>query len=184
MLVRPIGRDESLKLRRVAIGFTLVEVVVAIALGALLMTGLLGVLRGVSYKLRYVERQASQDWKTACKQLINRDLLTASKISSADGWIWLDGSFSRFQAGADPAERIGFRCVPWIHGQSGLVRMSQHETELITVGPRRIVIERLDGDGVPQPLSPTPTALPDRLRMWLWESAGEEASFVCDMVTR
>ncbi len=90
-----------------------------------------------------------------------------------------------FGGEATIAKRVGYHCEPWIkEGQSALVRSGDGQGALVAVGPRRLLIERLDSTNTPQPLSQSPTPIPSRLRLWIWETDAEEATLVKDFVLR
>ncbi len=166
-------------------GFTLVELLVALTMGAMLLAAIVGVLRSVNQQLNIALRESKETLKSSILELFYNDFLNASAISSSGGWIWLEGVFPTFSGDAVITKRIGYHCVPWIkQGQSALVRLGDGQGELVSVGPRRLLIERLDSTNTPQPLSQAPTPIPSRLRLWLWETDTEEATLVKDFVLR
>lgn len=148
------------------------------------MTALVGILRSVSNLHRTVQKWAAEDWKTVSLDLLRRDLMLASRIAAEDGWIWLDGEFPAFQEPDDRVKRVGYNCVRWIDQESVLVRVAGSSTDVVAVGPRRLLLERLDQTNTPQPLSPTPTAAPERMRLWIWLEGMTDPDFVCDIALR
>ncbi len=166
-------------------GFTLIELVVALALGAMLMAALVGVLRSVDRQLSEVKREATQDWQRPVLEVLHRDLMLSSEISSSDGWIWLDGSLPTYRRRPSLARRVGYRCVSWIDdSETVLLRLADDHGEPLAIGPRRVLIERLDGSDTPQPLSAMPAAMPDRVRVWIWDGELDEPMLTRDLVLR
>lgn len=171
-------------LRSASMGFTLIELVLAIALGALLMAAMVGVLKGATQQLRIAQQRTRQSWHTATLEQMHRDMLLASRIHSSDGWVWLEGEFNEFSGQRDKSKRVGYQCVPWIDGRGALVRNSDQATELLAIGPRRMVIERLDANNMPQPLSAVATPMPERVRVWIWTDDAINAEVLRDIVLR
>lgn len=167
-------------------GFTLVEVVVALGLGAMLMVSLVGVLRGVDRQLDIAEAMAMQDWQTSVCRVLQRDLMLASKIGGEDGMIVLEGSFPIYgSASAAPAKRVVYQCVPGLIGDSHcLVRVADDRGEPLGSGLVRILVERVDSSGVAQPLSKIPTAMSGQVRVWIWESDAMAPTLERDFVLR
>lgn len=148
------------------------------------MTALVGVLRSAAVQLRVAESRAGGNWQSASVELLHRDLMLSSRIAFNGGWVWLEGEFPDYQSESARTKRVGYNCVPWPEGQVALVRLAGASTDLVAVGPRRLVLERLDQMSNPQPLSERPTATPDRLRLWIWEDEGAEPALVRDVVLR
>ena len=166
-------------------GFTLIEMLVALTMSAMLLAAIVGVLRGVNQQLNIALRESKQAANSSAVELFYSDFLNASAISSSGGWIWLDGIFPTFGGEETIAKRVGYHCVPWIkEGQTALVRLADGKGALVAVGPRRLLVERLDSTNTPQPLSQSATPIPSRLRLWIWETDSEEATFVKDFVLR
>ena len=164
--------------------FTLVELVVALALGAMLMTALVGILRSVSGQLKLAQTWATREWETSAVELLHRDLMLSARISHKDGWIWLDGEFPDFQRPEGREQRVGYSCVPWMNETSAMIRLGAGSADLVAVGPRRILLERLDQTNTPQPLSEAATVTPERLRLWIWSNDSSEPSLVRDIALR
>ena len=161
--------------------FTLVELVVALGLGALLMTALVGVLKSVDRQLDEVRLKTQSDWSLLTGRLLYRDLLFASRISSVDGWIWLEGTFPGYGA-TGRIDKVGYRCAEsFAAGETALMRWANGRGEPVVLGPRRIQIERLDSSGVPQPLSALPTPISGEVRVWIWMD-GDTPAFTKDFV--
>lgn len=163
---------------------TLVELVVALALGAMLMTGLVGVLGSINRQLRVVQNRTAGHWEMASAEMLHRDLMLSARIAFKDGWLWLEGEFPDYQAPNRRAKRVGYSCVPWLDGESALIRAAGASSDLVAVGPGRLLVERLDRISVPQPLSESSTSIPDRLRVWIWEDDASEPVAVRDLVLR
>lgn len=149
--------------------FSLLEVVVALALGAMLMGALVGVLKSTRQELAILESKFGANWQADAHRLLQRDLLMASRVSTGDGWFWLDGVFDDASA-----RRIGYKCVPGFLGQkSVLMRLSDGQGEPALFGPTQILMERLDSAGRPHPLSATSTPAPAQVRVWIWDDTDE-----------
>ncbi|MEZ6137056.1 MAG: prepilin-type N-terminal cleavage/methylation domain-containing protein [Pirellulaceae bacterium] len=166
-------------------GFTLVELTVALALGAMLMVAIVGILQSMSRELEFAKHEADQDWQSSVKRLLHQDLLCASQISTAGGWYWLDGSFTAADSKSGTLRKVGYRCVPGIlDGESVLMRVADRHGEPVLFGPTKMHIERVDSRGVAQPLSAQPTAVPRYVRVWIWMPDDEDtaASFQHDFL--
>jgi prepilin-type N-terminal cleavage/methylation domain-containing protein len=166
-------------------GFTLVELTVALALGAMLMVAIVGVLQSVSNQLKHAQRESHGDWRSSAKRVLQADLMFAAQISSADGWLWLDGTFPPQGATSEVTRRVGYGCAPGFQeGQSTLMRVADGRGEPVVFGPKRMLVERLDASGTAQPLSEQQTIAPRRVRIWMWlnTDAEDAPSFIQDLV--
>lgn len=163
--------------------FTLLELVVALSLAALIMIALVGVLRSVDRQLDELKARSSTGWTVDVERVLHRDLLSASSIRTADGWIWLEGSFTSYRNSAIIVKRVGYKCVPWLEdSEMVLVRVADGRREPLTVGPIHLIIERLDASGVPQPLSEYAVPTPNAVRAQIWLSDSEAAIWVSNFV--
>lgn len=172
------------KRQRSAEGVTLVELVVALALGAMLMTALVGILASINSQLRAAQNRTSSHWEVAVVETLHRDLMLSARIALEDGWLRLEGEFPDYRNPDRRAKHVGYSCVPWLGEESALIRTAGASTDLIAVGPRRLLLERLDQMSVPQPFSESSTAVPDRLRLWIWDGDAPEPVVVRDLVLR
>lgn len=149
-------------------GFTLVELVVALALGAMLMAALVGILKSVDQQLDVMRLEARDNWTVSVSDVLSNDLLLATRISSSDGWTWLDGTFQDFESSSNTVRRVGYRCVAGVmEQQSVLVRWADGRVDPLVFGPRRLLVERLDATGTPQPLSSFSVSISPIVRVWI-----------------
>ncbi len=191
--------------------FTLVELVTALALASMLLAAIAGVLVYSHRQLNQVNDLSMRRWEASVIRIVRRDIQLASQISISDGWIWLSGEFP-VPGSDTYVDRVGYGIAPWIRATGGetaarlsptsenqnersspppvrketvptvLVRVCGREGQPIVVGPSRIVMERLDDNGTPQPLSANPIEIAKQLRMWLWVEDSSEPALVTDLV--
>lgn len=150
--------------------FTLMEVVLALALGAMLMVALVGVLRSTSRQLQQARPVSQANCDTAFR-VISRDLLLAQTIAVKDGWIDLTGSFPEFGSEDTHARKVAYGIAAAVNGdETVLMRVTEHGGQSIAPQITRIDIERLDSTGTPQPLSSQASSLAGAVRVWLWDA--------------
>ncbi len=191
--------------------FTLVELVTALALASMLLAAIAGVLVYSHRQLNQVNDLSMRRWEASVVRIVRRDIQLASQISMSDGWIWLSGEFP-VPGSDNYVDRVGYGIAPWIRATGSdsavrasptseklsersssmasrndtaptvLVRVCGREGQPIVVGPSRIVMERLDDNGMPQPLSANSIEIAKQLRMWLWVEGSSEPALVTDLV--
>lgn len=149
-------------------GVTLIELLVAITLAAGLLVAMLGVLRAVKQPIRRAQQVdlASNAWQQGLRKWLLKDLQQASSIHQSGGTIWMHGNF---ESACDPisgTDVVGYTCMP-MGSSSALTRIEANGIELFALGMQRIVVERVDESGTPQPLPPMAGPVPDRLRVWI-----------------
>jgi prepilin-type N-terminal cleavage/methylation domain-containing protein len=154
----PAGRSSDRRLRAARVrGMTLVEMVAALTLGALLTAGLTGALRGLVRQRQSLERVTTAPGLRRFTELLTRDLERSRQARFEPGRLTLDGC-----AGRD--EESGVKQLPaeiryelrTIDGSSSLIRCerlrdSLHDrddrTELVlaNIGSFRLVPIRATG---------------------------------------
>lgn len=161
-------------------GFTLLEVTVSLAVSTMILIALIGVMRSVGGQLRSLKEQKSERLGLI-PQILQQDALTTSMISrKADSYV-LVGSFVSPDLTEPYQELVIYECTNWLDGSLVLVRRTNEQQEVVAKGIRRIVIERLDSQGVPQPISTLPIPFPSRARVWLWTDERDAAPLIFDM---
>ena len=148
-----------------ACAFTLIEVIVSLALATLLMTALLTVLRSVDRQRKRIERRISvqSSWRDQLRQTLQRDLGAAESI-------WKNDTGLELGMHPDPNHknsRVRYRCIDTGVAGSFLVRSDAEEARLMAAGVTKLYAERIDRRGELQPLPTRPGPKPTRLRCWL-----------------
>jgi hypothetical protein len=162
---------------------TLIELALALTLAAMLLVALVGVLRSVATQLTVADQHRTERWPTQLVDLLYRDLLVAESISARDGMIWIEGVLPTYEQQVSDKERIvGYGCVSIYKDSSALVRMDGQTRGYIAIGPRRLVVERIDGDGYPQPLPMDAGPVPRRVRIWVFRDDLDNTVFVRDLL--
>ncbi|MFO0940468.1 MAG: prepilin-type N-terminal cleavage/methylation domain-containing protein [Pirellulales bacterium] len=166
--------------------FTLVELVAALAMAAVLMAAISGVLIYSHRQLGSVTQQSASNWKQSVERVFRNDVQLASEIYVEDNWVWLVGEFP--VPGSDSyADRVGYGVDLWIPEANSnptdqkttptaLIRVCGTSGQPMLVGVNRFVIERLDDSGTPQPISASPTPIARQLRLWIWQQSTSEKS--------
>lgn len=172
-------------------GMTLIELMVAVALSAMLLAALLGVLSGITKQCKLAETYDKPVWPARFVALLRRDLIAAERIWTSKNTIWFETdapAYLPYTKDGDTStggiRRIGYRCRSIPNKEGVLMRQDGDHSEAIAIGPDRIVVERLDSDGVPQPLPPMPGPVPSQVRVWVWEADKTSPSLVRDLVIR
>lgn len=167
--------------RRRRAGFTLIELTVALALAALLFAALVGVARVAQQQAQLVERRLQPRWKQATLQLLYRDLLSAQRVWSRPGELSMRGNFIQPLSSGEEASTVTYRLQNL--GERGLlVRVADDVAECVALDLRRVVVERIDSAGDPQPLPSSPGPVPARVRVWLWTGDLESSPMMQDLV--
>lgn len=164
-------------------GMTLVELVIAIALSAMLLTALVGVLKGVSRQSNLAESLDRPSWPATFLDLLRRDLRAAEAIWAEEGVIWIETDAPKYGAG-EGVRTVGFACIEIDSGQRLLTRHDEGTSRALAIGPSRLIIERVDRSGSTHPLPPAPGPVPPQLRVWLWQGDHSEPVLLRDVVIR
>lgn len=164
---------------------TLVELVLATALAAMLMAALLGIMTTVSNMAAAVESESDTDWHAQFLELLFRDLIVADTAWVEGRSLMLGGRFESYTDEMKIVHTVAYG-VTSVDSSLSLVSRREDRGALgyFATNAHRVVIERLDSDGFPQPLPSEPGPVPDRVRVWMW---GELESFpvlVRDLVIR
>jgi prepilin-type N-terminal cleavage/methylation domain-containing protein len=163
-------------------GFTLVELVVALAIASMLLTSIAGVLIISHRQLNVVADNSQNRWHALVTSIMRRDFLLASQVHVENDWVWLSGEFLN-QGNDATANRVGYGIAPWIiEGQTALVRVCGDEGQPLVIGASRLIVERLDEAGTPQPLSTRPTAISNQLRLWVWQADSQSPVLIRDLM--
>ena len=189
-----INADRTLRWDRVRrAGMTLVELMVAIALSAMLLVSLVGVLSGIAKQGKVVDKLDQPVWPARFAKLVRRDLLAAESVWQSNGIVWMRTdapvyesyrSTSRTNSSDVGVRRIGYQCVVSSDSPAILYRRDQERRCAMAIGPTRIVLERLDDQGTPQPLPSSPGPVPDQVRVWVWNDPAVSPVLVRDLVVR
>lgn len=169
---------------------TLVELMVAVALSALLLSALVGVLRGVDVQSKMAVKLDRPVWPSRVIDLVRRDLIAATAIWAESNTVWIrtdapsykvHGLGDRESAGT---RRVGYRCRVLPGGDPVLERVDAGRSSVLAIAPTRIIVERLDSVGAPQPLPLQPGPVPQQVRVWIYETDSNSPTIVKDVVTR
>lgn len=171
-------------------GTTLLEIVVALSLAAMLMVALSGVLAGLVRQRRHAEIVDSREWIHALDNVFWNDLAQARSVALDEGVLWMVVPSSNSSHG-DTNELIAYRLNSTGKEQFALVRaVYSYRPQLASVGfsksnsitavqpleQKTLVwnvsqasFERIDDSGQDQPfprvLGPAPRGF--RYRIWL-----------------
>ncbi len=160
-------------------GLTLVELTVALALSAMLMAGIVGLLRGLNQQSELAEEYDTDVWPARFVSLIRSDLMSAQSLWDGSGVIWM-----RHDASGQAQSRVGYRCRTLTEGLSVLERIDADAVSVLAIGPARVDVERLDAQGLPQPIPNTPGPVPTQVRIWVWDGENTEPVVLRDLVLR
>lgn len=163
-------------------GVTLIELLVTITLAAGLLVAMLGILRAVKQPIRKAQHteQKTGTWQIGLKKWLTKDLQQATSIHQSNGTVWMQGSFDSACESNSATRFVGYTCLS-MGSTSALTRIETRGQELFALGMQRIVIERIDDQGTPQPLPPMAGPVPDRLRVWV-RGELDEALYAFDVV--
>ena len=160
-------------------GTTLLEIVVALSLAAMLLVALSGVLAGLVKQRRQAEIVDSREWVHSLDRIFWNDLAQARSVALLDGVLWMKAPSSSKANGLGD-ESIEYRLDATGKEQFALVRAvypgnsaqtSQQKTLVWNVA--RASFERIDDSGRDQPFptSPGPAPRGFRYRIWLNKAA-------------
>ena len=165
-------------------GMTLVELMVAVTLSAMLLGSLVGVLRGVANQTELAQRYDQPVWPARTLAILRRDLIAADSVWLEENVIWMRTDAPSYHSSNVGVREIGYGCTQIQGGTSMLVRTDGGQRSVLAIGPSRIEIERLDAGGIPQPLPPAPGPVPANVRVWVWEQVRSQPVLRRDLVLR
>lgn len=152
---------------------TLVEVVVSLSLAAALLAALTGVLNGIRTQQKLALGFEVEDWPFLLEELLRRDLAAAESVWSTQSTFYLTTNSPNYGIENEgsprrPAglRRVAYRCVELSEGFFVLQRVDPNGARTISLNCPGLVVERVDGRGVSQPLPPIPGPVPERIRFW------------------
>ncbi len=163
---------------------TLVELMLAVALSAMLLSALIGVLGGVSKHVRSADSLDTAQWPARVTELIRNDLIAAEAIWVQGDTVWLRTSPPNYGFGEVGTRSIGYRCGEITDERFALLRIDGSRSDVLAIGPTSFVLERLDESGVPQPLPGIPGPVPVQIRFWVVGERPDDPVFVSDVVVR
>jgi len=161
---------------------TLVELTVAIALSAMLMVALIGVLGGIAKQVKLSRRYDTSVWPNRVATLLRRDLGAAESLWMDAGELWMRTDVPSYHSDAKGVREIGYRCTAIDNELSILERIDANQTSVLAIGPERLYVQRIDSAGIPQPLPRTPGPAPKHVRLWIHTSGNQDAAWVRDLV--
>ncbi len=170
-------------------GMTLIELMVSAALSAILLVALMGVLRGMTTQVRLADRINQPVWPSRFVKLLQRDLLAADAVWEQSGTVWIQTDAPLYPVGQSVNESsgsrtVGYRCTTFPGDRNVLERIDSERIYVLAFGPTRMVVERLDSHGQPQPLPPSQGPVPGQVRVWVWNDVTERAVILKDLVIR
>ena len=158
-------------------GTTLLEMVVALSLAAMLMVALSGVLAGLVRQRRQAEVVDAREWIHSLDKIFWNDLAQARNIALDEGVLWMIVPSFRGSHGA-ATEAIAYRLKSTDTEQFSLVRAVYREPKAandlleqktLVWNVSQVSFERIDDSGQDQPfpksLGPAPRGF--RYRIWL-----------------
>lgn len=163
---------------------TIIELMVSIALSAILVSALVGVLRGVKQQAELANKYDNPVWPARSLELFRRDLLAASSIWLEDETIWMQTDAPSYESGNAGLRRVGYGIQPLRNAPPLLERIDENASATLAIGPSRIVVERIDSEGQPQPLPAFPGPVPNQVRVWIFGENADEVYVVQDLVVR
>lgn len=146
-------------------GMTLFELMLALALSTLLLAGLVGVLSGVSKQAKVSESFEQPAWPSRTADILRNDLLAAESLWRQGETVWMLTDAPPYQGIENPSRRVGYACQAISDDQHALVRIAGTHTALLGLGPTEFVLERIDGNGIAQPLPHQPGPVPASARL-------------------
>lgn len=158
---------------------TLVELTMALALSAMLLAGLVGLLRGLYQQTKISESYEADVWPARFVSLVQTDLSSAESLWVEDRVIWMSHGF-----GGQDMRHVGYRCRQLDTGLSVLERLDRFGASALAIGPTRVEMERIDRRGAPQPIPNRPGPVPAQVRIWVWEHQAKESTIARDLVLR
>lgn len=177
---------QGLRARR---GLTLIELLLAIALSALLMAAVTGVVQGISRQSRLAEDLERPVWPAEVVDLVRTDLLAASSLWMNEDTLWIRSDPPAYQSPrlaevSTGVREIGYRCSQTDGGYQVLRRLDGVDRRTLALGVQKILLERLDREGIPQPIPRSPGPVPTQVRLWIWTSERPSEPLVRDVLLR
>ena len=161
----------------------MVEMAVTLVLAAAIMAALVGVLKTASNELESLQKIDRVEPLRAVVDALERDLMRASSISRDLNWYHLDGVFVEHDG--QVARRVSYGIGSgFLDGQTVIQRSSRGWTEALHYDVGRLLIERVDSAGNPQPITERQVASPAHVRVWIWFQGESQAALVRDVVVR
>ena len=160
---------------------TLVELIVAISLSAMLMVAIVGVLRGIAIQTKLSERYDHAVWPSELVQLLRRDLDAAESLWVEANAILMRSDVPAYQVNAIGVRPIRYQCVEMQDGTDVIERVDSGHGAILAMGPHRIQLDRIDRFGMLQPLPLEPGPIPNRIRIQVWQGADSEPILVRDI---
>jgi len=181
--------DAGLRHDRYRSGLTLIELVLALALSSMLMAAMVGVLRSTSIQAVAVDSMQLERWPVRFVDRLRRDLQSADSLWSTGGEVIIrcePPSYAAAQPSAiKPGNRtVRYRCIEFAESGPALLRIDTGRPCVLGLGPRKMVVERVDRLGNPQPLPNAPGPLPPQVRCWVWGDDDSEPILSIDVVLR
>lgn len=148
---------------------TLVELVVALSLAALLMMALAGVLSSLSQQRKRVAQSPRGEWSFELKRLIWSDLSQSRQVHfDSEGLKLTIPGNSR--EGISGPTIINYRLLPWGNNRRRLARLQfsgsnsvPQRDQTLVFDIERFAVQRIDHQGLPQPLPRSPGPAPRSL---------------------
>ena len=165
-------------------GMTLLELMVAIALSAMLLGAMVGVLGGIAKQSKVADTYDQDIWPSRFCSLLRRDLVAAEAVWFSNNVIWIRVDAPAYQNVGVGTRDIGYRCRRTDAGKSVLERLDGERQSVLAIGPTRIAVERLDSLGVPQPLPPIAGPVPAQVRIWVWGDDSDQPAVLRSLVVR
>ncbi|WP_436717718.1 prepilin-type N-terminal cleavage/methylation domain-containing protein [Roseiconus lacunae] len=166
-------------------GLTLIELLAAMALSALLLSAVIGITKGVSQQATAVEEKDLLVWPSQTVAILRRDLLSADSVWNSRNAIWLKTDAPSYHSPSMGARYIRYDVKKSEHGGGILRRVDSTTGAPLAINVNNIRIERLDASGVPQPFPPSPGPVPDQVRLWVeYIERGSFNVFIRDIVIR
>lgn len=172
------GKPQSIVTR----GFTLVEMTVAIALSALMMVAMIGVLDGIGKRAQLVERFDTVTWPRGLERLLRRDLGAAKSIWIAEGTLWIRTDVPGYHSEAKGLRDIAYRCVELASEHSALQRVDGSHGDLIALGVKALMVNRVDAEGERHEFPEEPGPVPRRVCVMLWDNPNQAPIYIRELL--
>ncbi|QDV42562.1 hypothetical protein Enr13x_24100 [Stieleria neptunia] len=172
-------------MNRFKYGMTLIELMVAIALSAMLMAAIVGILGGVSKQAKIAVDGEPAIWAEQTIALMRTDLLAANAVWKSEDAVWLFTDAPSYES-----ENIGIRNICYrtrkLRDETPILeRTDSTFRSVLALDVREIRVERLDRFGVPQPLPSAPGPVPNQVRVWVrCDGQAGRATVIRDLVLR
>lgn len=157
-------------------GTTLLEIVVALSLAAMLMVALSGVLAGLVRQRRQAEVVDSREWIHSLDRIFWNDLAQARSVALSDGVLWMvlpnsnsptNNGFNSIAYRLTPTDKERFALVRAVY-RDPLVASKPMSQKTLAWNVRQASFERVDDSGRDQPFPPSLGPAPRAFRYRLW----------------